>query len=252
MGTPREAAPGMAAPSECLLRSSPVILTGGQIPNVLFDEEVGLWHKAGDTSGCLRGVPGQCHTPASTVPVGASCAPWPAPQSRGQGMDLGSAVSPRPAYPPATATCPTAPPPLLALRRALRPAVLTILPPMALMCCCSVSQCLSCWSAAYCNKAARTELSTGDRPFPKSPLLQDAAPRSALPPAPPALLQPQPWLWQTRHLGGHVTPLARVPCASQTLGTCSEITNKGTGEEVNKGAEAHASDSHGKPSGCGT
>lgn len=203
VGTPREAAPGMAAPSECLLRSSPVILTGGQIPNVLFDEEVGLWHKAGDTSGCLRGVPGQCHTPASTVPVGASCAPWPAPQSRGQGMDLGSAVSPRPAYPPATAACPTAPPPLLALRRALRPAVLTILPPMALMCCCSVSQCLSCWSAAYCNKAARTELSTGDRPFPKSPLLQDAAPRSALPPL-------------------------RLPCSSLSPGSGKPATSVGT------------------------
>lgn len=37
VGVPRE-----AAPSECLLWSSPVILTGSQIPNVLFDEEVGL------------------------------------------------------------------------------------------------------------------------------------------------------------------------------------------------------------------
>lgn len=166
VGAPREAAPGTPAPSECLLWSSPVILTGGQIPNVLFNEEVGLWHNAGNTSGCLRGTArAGPHPPATTVAVGASCASWPTPQLCGQGMDLGSAVSPCPAY-PATATWPAAPPPV----RALCPAVLTILPPMALMCCCSVSQCLSCGSAAYCNKAARTELRTGDRSSPKSPL----------------------------------------------------------------------------------
>lgn len=32
-----------------MLQSSPVIVTGSQIPNVLFDEEVGLRHKAGGT-----------------------------------------------------------------------------------------------------------------------------------------------------------------------------------------------------------
>lgn len=130
----------------------------------------------------------------------------------------------------------------LALQRALSPAVLTILPPMALMCCCSVSQCLSCGSAAYCNKAARTELRTGDRPSPKIPLLRDSAPGSVCP-APAsalALANPLP------------TPLACALCASQTLGMCSKITNKGMGEEVNKGAEAHTPNSHGKPSGCGT
>lgn len=33
-----------------MLQSLPVIVTGSQIPNVLFDEEVGLQHKAGGTS----------------------------------------------------------------------------------------------------------------------------------------------------------------------------------------------------------
>lgn len=103
-------------------------------------------------------------------------------------------------------------------------AVLTILPPMALMCCCSVSQCLSCGSAAYCNKAPRTELRMSDRPSPESPrscpplcsALRSAcpAPASALALAIPppwqahdtigkCCVQAKPWECALRHKQGH-------------------------------------------------
>lgn len=226
VGVPRE-----AAPSKCLLWSSPVVLTGGQIPNVLFDEEVGLWHKVGDSSGCLLGaVRAGPHLPATAVPVGTSCASWPMPQPCGQGMDLGSTVSPRPAHPPATTA------------RLYSPSC-----PQWLSCAAALSA--SAYPAGRPRTATKQQgLScewVTDPPL-KSPSC------GTLPLALSALLQPQPWLWQTRRLGRHATPLARVLCASQTLGMCSKITNKGMGEEVNKAAEAHTPNSHGKPSGCGT
>lgn len=65
--------------------SSPVILTGGQIPNVLFNEEVGLWHKIAKTSGCLRGVARAGPLPQPPL------SPWPCPSAV---SNLGSAVSP--------------------------------------------------------------------------------------------------------------------------------------------------------------
>lgn len=46
-----------------LLWSSPVIVTGSQIPNVLFDEEVGLQHKGTHTSGLPRTRSGGTATP---------------------------------------------------------------------------------------------------------------------------------------------------------------------------------------------
>lgn len=93
--------------------------------------------------------------------------------------------------------------------------VLTILPPVALMCCCSASQCLSCGSAAYCNKAARAWLSAGDAPPPARtpPSCRDGA-QPALGGwrrgARPCLPSPrsEPWLQAVA---------ARRPCAGPTV-----------------------------------
>lgn len=80
-----------------MLQSLPVIVTGSQIPNVLFDEEVGLQHKAGgDISGrpCTRSGGGEGNA-ASPVPgrPRAGCISWPAatrphPNPEGQRTEL--------------------------------------------------------------------------------------------------------------------------------------------------------------------
>lgn len=80
-----------------MLQSSPVIVTGSQIPNVLFDEEVGLRHKVGeDTSGwpCTRSGGGEGNA-ASPVPgrpragyVSWPVATRPRPNPEGQRTEL--------------------------------------------------------------------------------------------------------------------------------------------------------------------
>lgn len=187
---PMQVTPPCAGP-----RASPVVISGRQVADVLFQQEVGL--QQGETRAVL--LLGSA-VPARQLyrPVPAFLALTPARAPGAANISWPRCPSPASAC-PATRPCPwhaaclSAPPPLSVLSgfphsswaaAGTSPGVLTILPPVALMCCCSASHCLSCGSAAYCNKAARTWLNTGHRPPTWTTLLRGTARSSALLPAP--------------------------------------------------------------------
>lgn len=145
---------------------SPVVVAGSQVADVLLQQQVGL-------RGARRalGTAGQGGAAAPGAPPHLP----PAPQQHTQWVPGVPSTRQRPC--PCPCLCLSCRRPPAARGRA----VLTILPPVALMCCCSASQCLSCGSAAYCNKAARAWLSAGDAPPPPS---SDPPPLAGTEPSP--------------------------------------------------------------------